>query len=659
VRTGVALWVALAMYASAAGAELQHQSLGPEMVLFEDPIVSAATKSDLGASAAPAAVSVITRTDIRRHGYRTLAEALRTVRGFYSSNDRNYSSIGARGFLRPGDYNDRILLLVNGHTYNDDVFREALLGQEFGIDMEAIERIEVIRGPGSALYGGNALFAVINVVTVGAMDADGVRPLVETGSFGRKRGQLSVGRTFANGTDVFASGSLLDVDGPATLFYPELDSPETSNGIARNADGERAYNGFVSVRRGDFFLQGAYNQRSKEIPTGAFGTLFNDDDSKTVDSRSFAELAFSRDLRPGVNLTARVYYDGFYYRGNYVYHTDGGGLLRNLDHAWSHWGGTEVRARWEVFSGNVLTAGAEFTYHPDAFQDNYDVRPRVTYFHDHRAYDEWGVYLQDEWALRSDLELVTGVRFDRYDDKLNDVSPRVAVIWSPRERTDLKLLYGRAFRPPNLYEEFYTTPQSDPIQLGNSELRTESIQTYEAVLEHRLAGGAQGMLAFYRYDLHRLIDNVPVDDGAATQFRNLDGIEAWGAEVEARIPLRDRVALRADYAYADARTKGHLLTNSPHHLGHAELLFPLPYGAEGGVDLQVIGPRLTLQHHHVETAHLLNVTVNLPPIRGFRLSGSVYNLFDQRYADPGGPEHVQDRIPQDGLTFRVALQYVF
>jgi outer membrane receptor protein involved in Fe transport len=116
------------------------------------------------------------------------------------------------------------------------------IGYEFGIDLEAVEHIEVIRGPGSALYGGNALFAVINVVTFDGATKPGVHALMETGSFWRKRAQLSVGHVTDGGLSVFASGSILDVDGQDELFYPEFDDPSTNDGIAEDADGERALN---------------------------------------------------------------------------------------------------------------------------------------------------------------------------------------------------------------------------------------------------------------------------------------------------------------------------------------------------------------------------------------------------------------------------------
>src|ERR1017187_7141898 len=119
---------------------------------------------------APSSVTVITAAEIQEQGFRTLADILQTIRSFYVTYDRNYSSLGVRGFARPGDYNTRILLLVDGHRLNDNIYDEAMIGTEFPIDIELIQRIEIVRGPVSSLYGSNALFAVINIITTRAED---------------------------------------------------------------------------------------------------------------------------------------------------------------------------------------------------------------------------------------------------------------------------------------------------------------------------------------------------------------------------------------------------------------------------------------------------------------------------------------------------------
>src|ERR1017187_10422870 len=114
---------------------------------------------------APASITIITGDEIRRYGYRTLADALRDVPGFYVIYDRVYDYLGERGFGRPADYNSRFLLLVDGHRVNDNLFDQAFIGNDFPVDVDLIDRIEVIRGPNSSLYIASALLGVINVVT--------------------------------------------------------------------------------------------------------------------------------------------------------------------------------------------------------------------------------------------------------------------------------------------------------------------------------------------------------------------------------------------------------------------------------------------------------------------------------------------------------------
>jgi iron complex outermembrane receptor protein len=635
----------------------------PEMLLFEEPTVSAAAKHPQTIDNAPSSVSVITREDIRRFGYRTLAEALRSQRGFYGTYDRDYDYIGVRGFLRPGDYNDRILLLVNGQVYNDDIYQTAPLGYDFGIDLEAIDHIEVIRGPGSALYGGNALFAVVNVVTLTGREAPGVAALAETGSFWRKRGQTNIGHTFENGGDVFASGSVMDVDGQRDLFYPAYDSPRTNFGHARNDDSERAYNFFLNGSYKGFTLQGGANSREKQIPTGAFGTTFNDPGTTTVDGRQFADLRYTTEPLENVTVAGRAFYNGVRYHGTFIY---GGGVnrIKNEDLANSNWLGGEVTTRWQVTPEWALTGGTEYTYHPRVEQENFDKPTGTQYLHDVRDYGTLGVYGQGEWTPLTSLTLVAGARYDRYYSRIEEASPRVAVIWDPLERTTVKLLWGSAFRPPNLFEQYYAYGGSGLRSLANPSLDPEKIMTWEAVLEQGLWRGAEGILALYRYDIDDLIDQVTVRNApgmTVLQYQNGEDVRAQGIETELRVPITRGVFGRAGYALQEARgDDGHLLSNSPKHLGQVGLTFPLPLGVKGGAQFLVVGPRHTIGGRRLEAAKIASLTLNYDtPLRGLSFSGGVYNFFNHSYPDPASAEFRQDRIPQDGVTFRLQLRYAF
>ncbi|MDP1635592.1 MAG: TonB-dependent receptor plug domain-containing protein, partial [Gallionellaceae bacterium] len=180
---------------------------------------------------APANVSIVTRADIANHGYRTLADLMASVRGFYVSNDRNYQYLGARGFNRPGDYNSRILLMVDGYRLNDPVYGQASVGNEFPLDLDMVERVEIVRGPGSSIYGSNAFFAVVNVITNKGRDLDGAGISVAAGSHGAAQGRLSYGARNESGVDL-----LLSVTGAETAgqdhYFAEFDTPANNNGIA-------------------------------------------------------------------------------------------------------------------------------------------------------------------------------------------------------------------------------------------------------------------------------------------------------------------------------------------------------------------------------------------------------------------------------------------
>src|ERR1700681_367851 len=172
------------------------------------------------ATEAPASVSFITAEEIVRYGYRTLADILRGVRGMYVTDDRNFSYLGTRGFGNPGDYNSHILLLVNGHRVNDNVYGQAEIGAEFGIDPALFERVEIIRGPASSLYGNSAFFAVINVITKSGASLDGASLTVEDGTLGTELTRASFGRRFASGLDMAVSGTYERSAGVNRLYFP-------------------------------------------------------------------------------------------------------------------------------------------------------------------------------------------------------------------------------------------------------------------------------------------------------------------------------------------------------------------------------------------------------------------------------------------------------
>src|SRR5580700_3502202 len=259
---------------------------------------------------APASVSFITAEDIARYGYRTLADILQGVRGMYVTNDRNFSYLGTRGFGSPGDYNSRVLLLVNGHRVNDNVYGQAEIGAEFGIDPALFERVEIIRGPASSLYGNSAFFAVINVITKSGASLDGTSLTVEDGTLGTRLARASAGRRLASGLEVAVAGTYQQSAGVNQLYFPAFAAPGTNNGIAQGLDGQGVGQIYGQLRFKDVVFTGVYGRREKDVPTASFGALFNAQQPReqTTDRHTLADVEYSRTLGAS-HVTVRASFD--------------------------------------------------------------------------------------------------------------------------------------------------------------------------------------------------------------------------------------------------------------------------------------------------------------------------------------------------------------
>lgn len=634
-----------------------------ELMSVEVATVFGASKYEQQVTEAPASVSIVSADDIKKYGYRTLADALRSVRGIYVTYDRNYHYLGVRGFDRPGDLNTRVLLLVDGHRINDNIFESAPIGTEFPVDVDLIARIEVIRGPSSSLYGTNAFFGVVNVITKQPADLQGGQLAAAGGSFETFNGRASYGKNYKNGLGVLLSGSVMDSDGPDRLYYREFET-RSSTGITRHADGDQNYQFLTKVSYGDFSLMGNLASRRKTIPTGSFDTVFNDPHTRTTDGHGFLDLKYVHSFKDDTELTVRAFYDRYVYDGDYLYdRTEPGGpasLVVNKDQAWGNWWGGEMQATRTFFGSHKVTAGLEYRNNSKQQQRNFDAEPYFQYLDDKRSSAIWALYVQDEIRIFDSLILSAGVRHDRYDSFGGTTNPRLALIYKPLERTALKLLYGQAFRAPGAYEYYY----SDGGQIqANPALKPEQIRTFEVVYEQYFLKYYRSSLSGFYYRINDLISQGDGSNDSPIQFFNSDPVNAKGGEVELEGTWDGGLRGRLSYSYqrtADAKT-GVPLTNSPNHLAKLNMVWPVVQDRLFlGVEEQYMSSRTTRTGNQTGASYLSNATLSCrTPLRGLEFSLSAYNLFDSRYSDPGAAEHVQDTIRQDGRSFRVKLDYSF
>ena len=199
--------------AAAAGAAAGDPAAAPPDLtglsleeLAKIDLVYSASNYEQKVTAAPSSVSIVTAEEIRLYGYTTLSEILGSVRGLYTTYDRDYSFIGVRGFQRPGDYNMRTLILVDGHRLNDNIYQSVLIGTDGLLNVDDIERVEVIRGPSSSIYGAGAFFAVIDIVTRGGAGLHGFESSAGAASYDTTSGRLAYGAKTQAGAEVMLSG---------------------------------------------------------------------------------------------------------------------------------------------------------------------------------------------------------------------------------------------------------------------------------------------------------------------------------------------------------------------------------------------------------------------------------------------------------------------
>ena len=647
-----------AQSAEPSAADLTQLSLEQ---LLNIPVYTASRFSQKG-SDAPSSVSVITAADIKTYGYRTLADILRGVRGMYVTYDRIYSYIGVRGFARPGDYNSRVLVMVDGYRVNDPVYDTGYIGSEFVLDVDLIDRVEIVRGPSSSVYGSNAFFGVVNVITKSAQDLKGGEVSAEAASFGTWKARASFGRRFENGLEAVVSATKFNSRGPS-LVFSEFDDPATNNGMTRGTDYDRNSSVFAKFAYAGFTLDAGHSLRNKGVPTGYTGTVFNDPRNRILDEQTFVSLGYYRTTASGSDLSGRIYYGRYEYAGDYLY--DVPPVTVNKDEAVGEWWGAEVKLVKTVFEKHKLVLGGEYQKNRRQNQTNFDEEPFASYLDDKRSSSRTAVYLQDEYAIRDNWLLNAGLRYDSYSTIGATLNPRLAAIHKWSESTVVKLLYGTAFRAPNAYESFYAYPGQ---QTGNPALRPEKIKTWEAVLERYLPGNWRVTAAGYYYKVDGLITQVPIDDpatgGVLLQYQNLGNVDARGVELEAEHSSRSGARLRASFTAQTARDDaGAPLSNSPKRL--AKLNYSTPIFRDklrAGVELQYTGRRITT---FGETGGFLLTSLTLLGERlkpGLELSASIYNVFDRKYFDPvafdvGVP--ARDVIQQDGRSFRFKLTYRF
>jgi len=519
-----------------------------EFFAIQEQVVISASKKAQKISEAPAAITVITGEEIRKYGFKTIGEVLDIVPGVYNSSDRNNEYGIIRGLHISGDNNKRILVLLNGHTLNNGVTMETSLGYELGIPMNAIERIEVLRGAGSVMYGANAFFGVINIILKDSKESDEKgKTLVDVniGQYNLKENSIIY---HSPKNKVFVAAQIRENKGApfsTDYNYKWLDLLATMEDPLYSASNNTFFKG-TEVRDVDFdkvyslissfqiskikFLTKLTNVK-EGMPLGDWKQALDQKDKYEKMDNLFLEANYSTTINEKYPLSFRLYTKYYNWSDKLYYHeldADSGGntYIPNfreigipngsywIDRLKGTWNGAEVKVEGSFLEGKLNSiSGIEYInkfnksdYH--AYNFNWEPDPNPAYHSNwiSKKINGIAIYNEISYSISEKLKSLFGARFDKITDFSGEISPRIAFIYSPTEQSNYKFIIGKAFRTPGYKEYAY----DDGDLLPNPDLKPEIIYSGDLISTFSFKNLTLSIDLFYSS-----FDNLIVKNSAA------------------------------------------------------------------------------------------------------------------------------------------------
>jgi outer membrane receptor protein involved in Fe transport len=617
-----------------------------QSILNEQVITTASTTAER-ASAAPALSTTITAEDLQLYGIRTLAEAINFLSlGVVTSDPLRTPDIGARGVLFANDDGKHFLLLVNGHAINDALYGAARFDEGMGVPIDLIDHIEVIVGPGSVLYGSNAMMGVINVITKGGSDYRGGHATAEFEPGGSARGSVGTGFTF----DLFGAKSELSVAaqyvrrfGPDVhfpyqtfplaarfgggtdqfhvTFGPSEPAPNVWGGTVKNANFSEAPSAMIHLRSGDFQVDALATSYRRGIPyaTASLPVEFDDGDSYELERSLRLDIKHQATLSALVQLTSRVYGDTYDYQR--VVDVPGTLCLRPIracryyDAGLARWIGIEERAslNWLHDQSLVTLIGIDARERWASAKEDFSNSDTGQYLGPTAGHIDTNApiiapYVQQTYSPTGWLDMNAGARLDD-DTRFSPVlSPRAAIALRPWQKTTFKAVYSQAFRAPTWAE----TVISNYLVAPSDNLQPETVRSLEGSIEQRV-GTQRLVYGVFRTWWENLIEPSTLSEteramlqaqgriqgiaASLEQFRNLASVDNYGfnAGWDGTLVgghLRYGTTLTGAYTRLDQGSGPMLLAVAPQFFGNAHLAYAFDgYVPTPAVAASYMGPR--------------------------------------------------------------------
>ncbi len=638
------LGLAVVMVSNSAVAQLRPPSdatassaLGdiPLEQLMQVPVefVTGVSKYEQNIQRAPASVTVFTAEDINNYGWSTVSDVLRSAPGFFINSDRFYDYIGNRGFTRPYDYNSRTLVLVNGHRINDSIFQQGSVGTDFILDLNLVERIEIIHGPSSSLYGSSAFYGAINVIPKKGSDLNGGQASLAVGSEPSLKGSLSQGGRTAGGVDYIVSATEWWSQGETDFHLPQTWRNATGLTDTTASDRDTMHHQSVYANANWKWLEfeTAYVKRDKGVLPPVYSTNLTDP-SHATDERGYLLARATGHPTTEGTLTTTLSLDWYRYSGYFspAFTT----FEQQHPHSESLSLNYEMRWQQEIAGRHMLIAGLEYqeNFIQKIARDN--ITAGTTPVNVDTTSNYVSPFAQVDWSLSHNLWLSTGARFDAYSTGDHRLTPRIGLIWEASPSTTFKLLYGQAFRVPNVEERY----SAEAGIVANPNLKPELNESWELIADHKFNSVWETDLHFYTTESKDLIQSVQISSSPDVfTNENAQKVITKGVETGVTAFLPSNIQLRASatlqHSYDTATDK--VVVDAPRTLFKFNASAPVyEKWLRASGEFQYVGERKDSNGADVGDYYTVNLTVRAIHVwRRWDLSLSVYNLLGARWTD--------------------------
>jgi outer membrane receptor protein involved in Fe transport len=613
--------------------------------------VAAASRVNESVRDAPASVTLISRREIEAMGYVHVADALQGVRGIYLSEDGAFLGSGVRGFSVLSQYGNRTQVLVDGHTMNESWLGQSFIDFTLMTSLYDIEQIEVVRGPTSALYGTNAFFGVVNVITPKPTEAY-ARAGASIAGPGVLRAQATAAAPFADGQGgVWVGGGGLTAQGRPLSVQDAVayDGAPLGDLSADSVGAFQAGSAMAKLWWRDLTVKGYFAQRDKDLDNGAYETVLGSPASRMRERRAFGEARYEPKISDTASLLARVSYDHFFYEGVYDY--------QSIDNAAEdfrgQWITAEASASTQLPAKTRLSVGASYQYHFQNQTFGHDLAG--VYLDASSPFHQASAFAIADSAPLDWLKVSAALRFDSWfmtnlpqeDASLDDrfffaLSPRLALIFKPTEEDTIKVMGGRAFRAPSIYELSYN--DKGITQVPSPELQPETVWTGELEYTRALPWDLTLTASMFLNAINNFITQSPSETtpGAQRFTNSADDVYTLGGELELRRYFKRGWMFAAQTSLQSTRVAnmrffdGPELRNSPASLSSVKLVVPIVERyLRFGTRLSVESGRFDSYNSSTGAAVLWDATFSgEDQALGLQYAIGARNLLDWRYFQP-------------------------